>query len=288
MMYADSVFNIGSTHRVCEDYALHGLPSSEFPFRTSHAILSDGCSSAVDTDFGSRILAKAAQQFIHRDYNKHSAKVFGNTVMAKATTACAALGLMPTSLFATLGAVFADPEYFRAFLFGDGVIAYIDNSGLMGFQHIQFPKGAPFYLLYETESALKKGYIDQFGGTYTITNYERRNGKWEREEHDTFQIQADSPPDAFSQYSLKGHQLVAIMSDGVDSVYKKINTETTKTTENVPITEVVEELLSFKPVLSPNYNGAFVQRRIAAAFKNNPDWEHGDDISIAALAYRKE
>jgi hypothetical protein len=285
MMYADSVFSIGSTHRVCEDYALHGLPSAESPFITPHAILSDGCSSAQDTDFGSRILVKAAQQFIHRDYD--DPKVFGNTVMAKATTTCATLGLSPQALFATLGAVFADPQWFYAFMFGDGVIAYIENDGTMGFQHIQYPKGAPFYLLYETEKELKKGYMDQFGATYTISTYEKRDGKWKRDEQDTFEIKHNQPPDAFSKFSFGGHQLVAVMSDGVDSVYKKINTETTKTTEPVPIEKVVEELLSFKPVGTPNYNGAFVQRRLSGAFKDHSDWEHGDDISIAALAYKE-
>ena len=55
-MITDSYFAIGSSHRVCEDYAIHSLPGVHNLFA-----ISDGCSSCKDTDFGSRILLKCLQ-----------------------------------------------------------------------------------------------------------------------------------------------------------------------------------------------------------------------------------
>ena len=58
-MNTGSFFTIGSTHLVCEDYALHGK---------DYVILSDGCSNGggprIHTDWGSRILCKAAEEHI--------------------------------------------------------------------------------------------------------------------------------------------------------------------------------------------------------------------------------
>ena len=58
MATADAHFSIGKTHRVCEDYARAGL----LPDGRAFAIVSDGCSSSPDTDFGSRLMTIAAQE----------------------------------------------------------------------------------------------------------------------------------------------------------------------------------------------------------------------------------
>jgi hypothetical protein len=47
--HADSYFEIGAGHKVCQDYATHS---------EKKAVLSDGCSSMPDTDIGARLICK--------------------------------------------------------------------------------------------------------------------------------------------------------------------------------------------------------------------------------------
>ena len=56
-MNANSTFSIGKNHIVCEDYAL----AYTGPIIT-YAIVSDGCSSSPDVDFGARCLAMSAKR----------------------------------------------------------------------------------------------------------------------------------------------------------------------------------------------------------------------------------
>ena len=59
-MTTESIFEQGSTHEVCEDYAIQG---------GGYTILADGCSNGggprIDTDWGSRILCKAAEEHLN-------------------------------------------------------------------------------------------------------------------------------------------------------------------------------------------------------------------------------
>src|SRR6185295_18680312 len=52
-MNTDAAINIGSTHSVCQDYAIA---------RNGYVVLADGCSSSPDTDIGARLLVKALDQ----------------------------------------------------------------------------------------------------------------------------------------------------------------------------------------------------------------------------------
>jgi len=55
-MNADSYFEIGSTHLVCQDYALSGLYKD-----MCYGIVSDGCSSAENSEIGAQILCHGAR-----------------------------------------------------------------------------------------------------------------------------------------------------------------------------------------------------------------------------------
>lgn len=274
MLYADSYFAIGSTHRVCQDYALHGKDSRFY------GIIADGCSSARDSDFGARILTKAAEQYVEADPH-----VYAYSVLARAAATQTALGLEGESLHATLGSVLAvSTTCFATCLIGDGVVAGKSEDGLQ-FYHIEYPSGAPYYLQYESSQNLKQAYLTEFGGTYTITKFQKRKGKtWEKGDVQTCRFNSHDFPIHRVEYSADRYDFVAIMSDGVGSVRRKVATPTSKTTETVPITEVVESLLNFKPVGMPNFTGSFVQRRFNRVFRDHPDWQHLDDIAIAVIA----
>jgi hypothetical protein len=59
-MKADSYFEIGSTHQVCQDYAL-AYASDDF----AYAIMSDGCTSSLNTDIGARLVSVIARDAIN-------------------------------------------------------------------------------------------------------------------------------------------------------------------------------------------------------------------------------
>ena len=277
MFHVDSHFAIGSTHRVCEDYATHGLK------KAPHAVIADGCSSAIDTDIGARILAKAAQQSLPDHFPEMDGFVY--TILGQAIMAARAMNLSEEALYATLGTLAVNyDQYFQAYLFGDGVIAGRTGNELH-FNHIEFPHGAPFYLRYESDIELKRGYIQEFGGTYKVTTYGcKKPGKWIRENVEEHEFQEHYYPVQIEEFTIDCYDFVAIMSDGVDSVQRKVETSTSRTTEKVPITEVVENLLNFKPVSKPNFTGSFVQRRFNRVFRDHPEWQHLDDISLAVIA----
>ena len=86
MRNADSYFCIGSTHDVCQDYAI----SSPDRLR---AIISDGCSSAPDTDFGSRLLVKAKERNFYEN---------DDSIILSARNSADAIGLHDITLTATL------------------------------------------------------------------------------------------------------------------------------------------------------------------------------------------
>ena len=115
----DHLFWAGDGHKVNQDYCLSGSRKD-----IHYAIVSDGCSSSPDTDFGSRILAKAAENNIesfHTDYFEHA-------VISEATVQVKSLNLSKRSLDATLLIILYDDFIVRFRCYGDGFCALIFND----------------------------------------------------------------------------------------------------------------------------------------------------------------
>lgn len=77
MIITDSYFSIGTSHLVCEDYATHGLiPEKRTSVKTDihYGILSDGCSSQLDTDIGARLLVKNFEHLLIAQNTKQKEK----------------------------------------------------------------------------------------------------------------------------------------------------------------------------------------------------------------------
>ena len=72
-----------------------------------------------------------------------------------------------------------------------------------------------------------------------------------------------------------------VLSDGVQTFQRVVRTGTSKTLEDVPIEEVVDQLLKIKGT-----KGEFVTRR-CQKFMNKfcikNEWQHSDDFSAAAI-----
>ena len=257
-MNADCAFWIGSTHRVCQDYALAGRTED-----TAYAILADGCSGSPDTDIGARLLAKSAQ---------HRLPLYAGAIENAA--ACAGtLNLPPASLDATLLTLTAADGTFTARCFGDGVIALGRHDGTIEAFVVSFAASYPRYLSYTLDADRLQRWHEQPANEKTVTRWVL--GEMSHAEPETSQQQCE-----LFTGDLSDCRFVAVLSDGVQSFTQSLTTDTSRTTQSVPVPDVLQLLLAFK-----GGQGQFVQRRVRAFQRECAarGWTHADDVSLAVV-----
>jgi len=270
-MKSDSFFCIGKTHKVNQDYAISGISKGGF----TYAIVSDGCSSSPDTDFGSRLLARAAITHIDKIYNTYE---FATSVIYSAAFQSSCIGLNIHALDATLLVAAQINNKVHVLMLGDGVIC-VKTKSVTEIIKANYPNNAPYYMSYLVNSKNKADFFKQF-------NDKLESGHQLYESNLPYDINAsvfdtESFPWIHLQCDTDDVDYVALMSDGVESFSKTITTDTSITSEAIPYTEVVENLLSFK-----GRTGEFVKRRAARTVKNyfNDHTYNNDDLSIAVLS----
>lgn len=278
MIHTDSFFCIGSTHDVCQDYALSS------PDKRA-VIVSDGCSSSPDTDFGARLLVKAKEQGITED------RFF---TLGYVLPCVDGIGLKRDCLNATLLTAWHDPDQqeFRVEVYGDGVVVARKKGGACAGElmvlSLEYKSGAPYYLRYQLDEKLKESYFKEFGYTFQeVRRWVSVNGlRWPGignyyvAEREPF-TEKPSPEHPWSRgFSCDHYDMVAVMSDGAHSFMRKNSTPTSISNAGVPCTDIVKEIFNFK-----NYNGNFVKRRCLKALKdfNANGIFHYDDFSIGVV-----
>jgi hypothetical protein len=268
----DNIFVVGSTHKVNQDYVLTNDRNPIGIVGNPFVVLSDGCSSAPRSDFGSRLLSAAALSHMHRDV---PTEAFLLGVAVTAQTFCRTIGLPPACLSATLlTARIASDGSLHTNVFGDGAVAVVYDSGLTVIHEVHFPSGAPYYLKYELDPADKALYFETFGNKYEIRKHTIAPQADKITEVTGGELDPQSP--YFELYHpTEKVKFVALMSDGVFSFQEKT------TLNPVPSEMVMKELIAFK-----NYQGEFVQRRGKRAFEEfaKLGWVNTDDVSIGVLA----
>lgn len=277
-MNTDVFFTIGSTHKICQDYAI--TKHDDKPL----ILLSDGCSSSPNSDFGSRLLVKAAEPHVYHPALQTDESFLQNTII-NAHTFSRTLELNVDCLCATLlyGKIqkVGEKECFKTICSGDGTIAARSHDGSIVVHQYEFDSGAPYYLRYELDPDLKKNYFSQFGKTGKHkTFYIDKNGK----ASDVFEIPWTFCEDNIyfeNSFPVEDWDMVAIFSDGVCSFTKPDHTSTTKRYTIMPVTEILPEFLSFK-----GFAGDFVQRRCQKVFKTFKEQgiQNCDDFSMAVIA----
>lgn len=134
--YAESYLQGTPEHPICQDYVTinKGLTGVFLS-----AVLSDGCSSSPDTDFGARIVAKTIE---HHPLSRPAMGFF--------TAPVALLGLDYQCLDAT--ALWAVPNHdlntLDIFMRGDGVVI-VGNGDEVTIMVRTFKENAPFYFSYD-------------------------------------------------------------------------------------------------------------------------------------------
>jgi len=273
-MQDDSYFAIGSTHQVCEDYALSGSFGDKY-----YAIVCDGCSSSPLTDVGARILAHTARNTIAKrsaeDIVEKSSEVIGQIIW-QAVSTVRQLQLPSTCLDATLLMAVTDEEKVHIFLAGDGQAVIRNRDGRVEIVRTHYHQGAPAYLNYLTDPKRKQLYKDTF-------DRGKADLSWS-----VLQQKESLYPDAhltgvgpfcFS-LSIKDWDLVLLMSDGVEQFQRPDEGYNYTKDEDVEADDVVSALLQFK-----GYRGEFITRRCKRQLKqwHKLGWQHRDDFSVAGI-----
>jgi len=274
---SDSLFLIGSSHDVCQDYV-----SNKNCGIKSYVVLADGCSGSRDSDVGARVLVKTHELYIPKmgimDFNEYAKKADDiYTQIIEETAANAhALELDPMSLDATVMSIVSNKNGdFMVTSYGDGVVALGRRDGAIEVYSVAYKEGYPNYLSYRLNEE----------------RMERFKAKTDNHKEITLDIIEPGMPTNTSKYkssamldiylgSREKYLWVAVMSDGVQSFTERVVTETALTHEIVPVRKVLEELLAFK-----NFQGTFVRRRVnrfmEVCQKNN--WSHSDDFSMGVI-----
>lgn len=274
MISSDALFRMGSTHTICQDYALAGTRDG-IPF----AILSDGCSGSPTgepgspfTDWGARFLVRAAtgSYELSNLANGH----FPESVMSQACGMLRAAGLGRTALDATLLAAVADSdEWVRTYQAGDGVIAVGEPGGCIRYTSLHFGANMPLYLSYRFASADEYTQYLQEAKTLEVTRNVFKHGDgWAGRCVESFDL-ANIEDVRIRVFA--GHTTVLLMSDGVESFIDRNG-------QPVPLESVLEQIFAFKQL-----GGPFLQRRCQMFLKRfcaEHGWTHTDDFSIAGLA----
>jgi len=279
-MKSDSAFYIGTTHEVCEDYAVSG---------DDFIIVSDGCSSSPKTDVGSRIACEVAV--------KYNAYKFPKLVLSPLTSKMAGLiGLPDHAMDVTFLSAHIEEEKVIIQMIGDGNIIIKSKDGTMYVISAEYSRSAPYYISYMSSPENDKLW-DGIPGNFYEIDYTIMDGgeprTYKQDMNCSFNEKTFIPNSEFYfgpkmnriVLDIKDVDWMALSSDGLRSFYEQIETETSSYSKSVPYLEVVKELFKIK-----NNNGRFIQRRLnkfrkACARKN---WHNGDDISLAVMSMEIE
>ena len=82
-------------------------------------------------------------------------------------------------------------------------------------------------------------------------------------------------------FAASKYDLVMVLSDGVSTFQERVSTDTSRTLVDVPLVDVVEQLLRIKVT-----KGKFLQRRCQKFLHHYcyiNEWQHADDFSAAAI-----
>ena len=296
MFHVDSHFEIGSSHQVCQDFAVHGeWENSEFG-RVIWGIVSDGCSGSKHTDTGARVLVHMMDAVIRQyldlypEFFTHSAEQLQSHLYTGLMGACPnktsnmvhvarSLGLDMSALDATLWVLVAvtvnGKTTFKVVGWGDGEIVARLN-GENSIRCVDYPSGAPYYLSYHLDDQRNVAYFNQFGG---YREYERfvpsqpdlRFRKLEDcrnllvfEQEDTPEVKVDS---------------VSVFTDGVKTYTENVEEK------HGSLIWGTQRLIDFQSV-----EGVFLQRRMRALSRRDikDGIRHSDDIGGVSIVRTEE
>lgn len=274
-MAADSFVYIGKTHTVCQDHAAAGVTSDG---RVNYAVVSDGCSSSTDSEFGSWALVRATLMHLNVERWPENAPGYLSLadILRRAYRMATECWVSKNALDATLLVAIHTDNKITVKAWGDGVIVARTRANTLVVYNIEYKSGAPAYPSYTLDATRSElFYRETEQGRYTLTIHTQGESGWETAafEHDTtlgepFEVDFDTAH----------FDMVGVASDGLNSYQRK-----TSNGSLAPVTllEVIPQVFGFKGALT----GEYVVRRMRRFQKDMGDlgWQHADDVSVAVL-----
>ena len=284
-MNTDCSFYIGTTHEICQDYALTNNNS---------IVISDGCSGSIKSDIGARILSITTMNKMKELENLYNFE--GKECILLARPSIQILNLPYECLDATILSAIIYDDSIQTMCYGDGVIAIkIKNKDII-IINCSYIDSYPFYINYFYDKTGRyKNWINNNNKRKICLSTIKKDESidpLEKELNLEINLRIGIGED---EIGILKHfdnktiieiadkniiEFIAIMSDGVHSFYETIITETSKYNKSISYLDVLKELLSFK-----NYNKLFVQRRINKFRKDcaKKNWANADDLSLAVI-----
>lgn len=161
-MNTNAYYEIGSSHRNCEDYALSGIYND-----MAYTIVSDGCSSSEHSDVGARLLSHITKGVLIHLKDRgvintpEYSSIFRELVLRKSIEVKNSLGLPTDAFDATLLISTVLDDNIVNIAWGDGYVIYKTKDGKLITYGINFSTGAPYYLSYEMSPSKKQAYMEE-------------------------------------------------------------------------------------------------------------------------------
>ena len=276
-MNSDSFFTIGSTHKVCEDYALSVNECSDGRLNPFIA-LSDGCSSAPNTDFGSRILVKAIENLYCIQGISPEDPLLTELIWEKALNAITQIsGLTIHSLDATLLFAYKSDKNINVVIIGDGAVSAKAKDGNIFTKTIEYKGNAPLYLsyLHTSDTERMKRREAEFDCTKIVSNIHHRKGNI----INRVDAVSSNIIERFS-FPIEDFDYVSIFSDGCNSFVQQEIDGGTKVNQSMPEHVIIEFAMDFK-----NNGGEFVRRRCQRFLKDlaTANAKSTDDFTMTTI-----
>ena len=259
-MNADSAYVIGSAHFTCQDYGVARVrPSDKSPDANggqfAYAILSDGCSSSPDTDFGSRLLVRATAALFDSDQSilTTPADRVHQLAAAEALKHAGHIGLQPSSVDATLFSIIATEDEVTVGCSGDGVVVCESGSGDWDVFSIASPAGYPLYPAYFQQA-------DRLNALSTEQRLRRISHYRKARSEEVLRLESAREVSSATETirrRVTSTRLAMVFTDGLHSFCRLDSTSTSRTLTGVGFEQVLIDFSRFK-----NFNGLFLQRRL--------------------------
>jgi hypothetical protein len=269
MIITDTFIEIGSQHKVCEDYILKlDTPQA--------VIICDGCSSSKNTDMGARILSHVTKMKMQNNIallkdllssSRSSAAVqqYGLSIIFDADGISTRLGLDETALDSTLIIAVKNPDRnsINVFFYGDGYLILKYKNDDIEVTKIDYDNNMPFYLSY----SLNQDRLSQYVKSEMQKTISRMG-------MNQFKIKTPAEFRFIKEIPLDNIKAVMVSSDGMSSFIKKSD-------------EVIININLFLDY--PVKNGEFLKRTMNYHLTQlkKEDVNHYDDLSIGVFLVKE-
>jgi hypothetical protein len=287
-MQVDSFFSKGIGHKICEDYTMHGIVCNK-----PYIIICDGCSGSNETDFGARLLARAAKNAMTKiliyfdnywllsDNYKVVIDMLEEEIKSNLKKMLEATYSSISVIDATLLMAFSMDDKVYVYTRGDGTLSYKLKNENVNIKTINFPSNTPFYLSYDLDKTKLESYQKMENNQKEIISSEiSTNGEIIQTSVNTL----DFNNKIFYTFPIDKVEFISLMSDGVSAFQYNAKWDKEKDNNKISTNSIVKEMISYK-----NYAGEFVNRRMNRVLKDleKEGIENFDDISSATI-YLKE